>query len=155
MCACPVAPYVSLLALTIIDIYCMYRHLYISMLTVPSTAKGTKRVELNSLQNVDWLTNHHFCVIQGMKLLLHSFRSAVHECWAYLHQSAQTQKNITVYFIILYCHTDNSRFSNMCYCLFLRTCETSLPKNPHHFQNITVIVSWNVVLSFSSENVVV
>ncbi len=23
---------------------------------VPSTAKGTKRVELNSLQNIDWLT---------------------------------------------------------------------------------------------------
>ncbi len=55
MCACPVAPYVSLLSLTVIDIY-MYRHVYISMLTIPSTVKGTKRVELNSLQNVDWLT---------------------------------------------------------------------------------------------------
>ncbi len=52
-----------------------------------------------------------FAWYKRIKLLLHSFRSAVHECWAYLHQSAQPQKNITVYFIILYFHTDNSRFS--------------------------------------------
>ncbi len=95
---------------------------------VPSTAKGTKRVELNSLQNVDWL--------KGIKLLLHSFRSAV---FGLLHQSAQTQKMKTVYFIIVYFHTDNISFS-ICF-LFLWTCETSLPKNLRNFQNITVIVS--------------
>ncbi len=39
-----------------------------------------------------------------IKLLLHSFRPAV---FGLLHRSAQTQKNITVYFIILYFHTDN------------------------------------------------
>ncbi len=48
---------------------------------VPSTGKGTKRVELNSLQNVDWLTRIVTCVwYKGIKLLLtftHSFRSAV------------------------------------------------------------------------------
>ncbi len=47
---------------------------------VPSTAKGTKRVELNSLQNVDWLTRITCACYKGIKLLLHSFRSAVHEC---------------------------------------------------------------------------
>ncbi len=79
---------------------------------VPGTAKGTKRVELNSLQNIDWLTRIiTFACYKGIKLLLHPFCSAVHECWAHLHQSAQTQKNITVYFIILYFHTDNSYFS--------------------------------------------
>ncbi len=46
-------------------------------------------------------------------------------------------------------------FLNMRSCLFLWTCETSLPKNPRNFQNITVNVSWNVVFkSFSGENVV-
>ncbi len=70
-------------------------------IAVPSTARGTKRVELNSLQNIDWLTRIvTFAWYKRIKLLLHSFRSAVHECWAYLHQSAQTQKNIIVYFII-------------------------------------------------------
>ncbi len=68
---------------------------------VPSTARGTKRVELNSLQNIDWLTRIvTFAWYKRIKLLLHSFRSTVHECWAYLHQSAQTQKNIILYFII-------------------------------------------------------
>ncbi len=73
---------------------------------VPSTA----RVELNSLQNVDWLTRIvTFAWYKGIKLLLHSFRSAV---FGLLHQSAQTQKqyNSVGYFIILYFHTDNSRF---------------------------------------------
>ncbi len=77
---------------------------------VPSTAKGTKRVELNSLQNVDWLTRIVTCAwYKGIKLLLHSFRSAV---FCLLHQSVQTQTNITVYFIILYFHTDK-RYSRL------------------------------------------
>ncbi len=50
---------------------------------VPSTAKGTKRVELNSLQNVDWL--------KGIKLLLHSFRSAVRVGLIYIRVHANKQ----------------------------------------------------------------
>ncbi len=57
---------------------------------VPSTAKGTKTVELKSLQNIDWLTRIvTFAWYKGIKLLLHSFRSAV---FGLLHQRAHTQK---------------------------------------------------------------
>ncbi len=113
---------------------------------VPSTAKGTKMVELNSLQNIDWLTRIVTCACyKGIKLLLHSFHSAV---FGLLLQSAQTQNNITVYFIILYFHTDKP-------FPFLWTCETSLPKN-RNFQNITVICVMKCSFkSFSGENVVV
>ncbi len=81
---------------------------------VPSTAKGTKRVELNSLQNVDWL--------KGIKLLLHSFRSAVRVGLIYI-RVRKHKKNITVYFMILYFHTDNSRFS-----IYILVCSCGLVK---------------------------
>ncbi len=61
---------------------------------VPSTAKSTKSMELNSLQDIDWLT---FAWCKGIKLLLHLVCSAVHECRPYLHGAqSQTHKKITV-----------------------------------------------------------
>ncbi len=95
-------------------------------------------MELNSLQKlIGWLESS-LAWYKGIKLLFHSFCSAV---FGLLHQSVQTQKNITVYFIILYFHTDKP-FLKMRSCLFLWTCETSLPKNPCNFQNITVVQRW-------------
>ncbi len=87
-------------------------------IAVPSTAKGTKRVELNSLQNIDWLTRIvTFTRHKGIKLLLHLFHSAVFGLFT--SECANTQKNIIVYFIILYFHTDNSRFS---ICVLVYSC---------------------------------
>ncbi len=92
---------------------------------VPSTAKGTKGVELNSLQDADWL--------KGITLLLHSFRSAVRVgliICINVYMCANT-KNISVFYI----------FTQTIAVLKMRLCETSLPKNPRNFLNITVIVS--------------
>ncbi len=47
---------------------------------VSSTTKCTKRVELNSLQNFNWLTNRHFCVIQEDKASPSLVRSALCLC---------------------------------------------------------------------------
>ncbi len=77
---------------------------------VSSIAKGTKRVELISLQNVDW--------VKGIKLLLHSFCSAVRVGLIYI-RVRKHKKNITVYFMILYFHINNSRFS---ICVLVCSC---------------------------------
>ncbi len=72
-------------------------------------SKGYQKGGAKLTAEVDWLTRIITCAwYKGIKLLFHSFHSAV---FGLLHQSVQTQKNITVHFIILYFHTDNSRFS--------------------------------------------
>ncbi len=105
---------------------------------VPSTAKGTKRVELNSLQNVDWFTRIVTCAwYKGIKLLLHSFRSAV---FGLLLQSVQTQKK---YNGVLYFHTDIAVSQ---YAFLSVLVKRHCPK----------ILSWKCSFkSFSGENVVV
>ncbi len=80
-------------------------------------SKGYQKGGAKLTAEVDWLNRIvTFAWYKGIKLL-HSFRSAV---FGLLHQSAQTQKNTTVYCIILYFHTENSRFS---ICVLVRSCE--------------------------------
>ncbi len=123
---------------------------------VPSTAKSTKRMELNSLQDIDWLT---FAWCKGIKLLLHLVCSAVHECRPYLHGAqSQTHKKITVYFIILYFHKDSSHSLIcvlVCYCgLVKRHCTQTCII----FKILLVLCNemyFLVVLVFSGDNVIV
>ncbi len=77
-------------------------------LGVPNTGKGIKRVALNSLQNVDWFTRIVTCMIQGYEASASLVRSAL--LWLAYFRVRKHKKNLTVYFIFLYFHTDNSHF---------------------------------------------
>ncbi len=73
-----------------------------------------------------------------MKHLLHSFCHAAHACWACLHHSAQTQKNITVYFIFLYFHTRT--YNVLCVFFFVRKWHWSLLSSIHHTNQVRVLL---------------
>ncbi len=84
---------------------------------VPSTAKGTKRVELNSLQKLIGLLE--LSLVRDKRGESFSFTHSALLCSAYyIRVRKQYKKNITVYFIILYFHTDKP-FLNMRSCLDL------------------------------------